>query len=251
MASSRKPRSRNLHECCLCLSKSKNVVTIPCGHNCCRSCTDGLIGKYERTGSYSCQQCSQTFSTKPDQDGPVDQLVDKFKETDLHTGTSADSAAGPSSSGLTRPSQELKETALQIRTTADTPTSRPEDVACVVCTDHRQKAVKSCMTCLASYCDPHLRLHNDLHARASHSLVDATDQLRAMICPVHGKVLEVYCRKENQRICCMCVLEDHKGHDMVAAGQVEKKVRRTIMINKNNYYPLKVQGCPPHTVPVF
>lgn len=214
-------RSRNLHECCLCLSKSKKVVTIPCGHNCCTSCTDGLISKYERTGSYSCPQCSQTFSTKPDQDGPVDEL----KETDLHIETSP----GPSSSGLTRPNQEspgnkLRKMTLHMQTTANIST-RSAAVTCDTCTESRQKAVKSCLDCLASYCDTHLRLHDDLHARASHALVDATDQVQAMTCSVHGKVLEVYCREENQRICCMCMLGDHKGHDMVAAGHGEMKVR--------------------------
>ncbi|XP_053337778.1 tripartite motif-containing protein 16-like protein [Clarias gariepinus] len=190
MAAYSNPRIQNSHECSLCLTKSKNVITIPCGHDFCRACTDGLISKYERTGSYSCPQCSQTFSTKPEQDGPVDKVEDELKETALHTHTRADT------------------------------TTTPEDVACDAC---RQKAVKSCLMCLASYCDRHLELHNDLHARALHTLVDATDQLYALTCSVHGKVLEVYCRKEKQRICCMCMLEDHKGHDMVAAGQADKK----------------------------
>ncbi|KAB5546652.1 hypothetical protein PHYPO_G00074500 [Pangasianodon hypophthalmus] len=227
MITTSKPRSRNLPECCLCLTKSKDVVTIPCGHYYCTSCTDGLVSKYERTGSYSCPQCSQTFSTKPDQDGPVDTAVDSLRETDLYTEPSAAPAAGPSSSSLTRPEQgspvdKLRKTAFHMHTTADT-TSRPEDVACDACTDSTHKAVRSCLMCLASYCDTHLRLHNDLHVRAAHTLVDASDQLQATSCSIHGKVLEVYCLKDKQRICCMCMLEDHKGHDMVAAGQAEKK----------------------------
>ncbi|XP_060793657.1 tripartite motif-containing protein 16-like protein isoform X1 [Neoarius graeffei] len=224
MATSSKPR--NLHECGLCLMKSKDVVTIPCGHIYCRSCTDGLIGKYERTGSYNCPQCLQTFSTKPDQDGSVDKVVGKLKEINLPSETSADT----SSSSLTRPDQDslvdkLEKTALHTQSTTDTIT-RPEGVACDTCTDSRQKAVKSCLVCLASYCDTHLRLHNNVHARAAHTLVNATDQVRAMICSVHGKLLEIYCCKEKRRICCLCMLEDHKGHDMVAAGQAEKKELR-------------------------
>lgn len=230
MATSSKPR--NLHECGLCLMKSKDVVTIPCGHIYCRSCTDGLISKYERTGSYNCPQCLQTFSTKPDQDGSVDKVVGKLKEINLHSETSADT----SSSSLTRPDQDslvdkLEETALHTQSTTDTIT-RPEGVACDTCTDSRQKAVKSCLVCLASYCDTHLRLHNNVHARAAHTLVNATDQVRAMICSVHGKLLEIYCFKEKRRICCLCMLEDHKGHDMVAAGQAEKKVRIIIIVLK-------------------
>lgn len=221
MASSGKAGSCKLHECCLCLSKSNNVITILCGHNCCRSCTDGLISKYERTGLYSCPQCSQTFSAKPDQDGPVDKVVVHLKKTSLHSGDTEDTLAALSSSGLTMSGQDRPLEKLE--TTADTSTGTA-DVACDACTDGRRKAVKSCLACLASYCARHLWLHDDLHVRASHTLVDATDQMQAMTCSVHGKVLEVYCRKEKQRICCMCMLEDHKGHDMVAAGQVEKRV---------------------------
>lgn len=225
MATSCKPSSQNLQKCCLCLTKANNLVIIPCGHNYCRSCIDCLISKYERTGSYSCLQCSQTFCTNPDQDRPVD----KLEKTDLHTETSAETAAGPSSSGLTRPDQDspvdgVKMTALQTQTTADT-TARPEDMACDSCADSRQEAAKSCLACLALYCDTHLLLHDDLHPRAAHILMDATDQQEAMTCSVHGKVLDVYCHNEKQRICCMCMLEDHKGHDMVAVGQVLKKVR--------------------------
>lgn len=188
MASSSNPCSRDLYECCLCLSKSKNVVTLSCGHSCCRSCTDGLTRKYGCTGSYSCPRCQQTFFTELDQDRPV---------------------------------YKLKKTALHMQTTADI-TTRPEDVACDTCTDSRQKAVKSCLVCLASYCATHLRLHNDLHVRASHTLVDATDQLQGKTCAVHGKVLEVYCHEKKQHICSMCMLEDYNGHNMVAEGQVEK-----------------------------
>ncbi|KAI5609188.1 tripartite motif-containing protein 16, partial [Silurus asotus] len=175
--------SQNLHECCLCLTNAKNVVTLPCRHNFCRSC---LISEYEGTDSYSCLQCSQIFSMKP---GPSEKVMDNLKKMDLHT-----------------------------ETTAGTTTER-EDVACDVCTEGIHTAIKSCLVCLASYCETHLWLHEHLHARAAHTLVDATAQLQAMTCSTHGKVLEVYCRNEEQRICCMCMLEDHKGHDMVAAGQ--------------------------------
>ncbi|KAF4078514.1 hypothetical protein AMELA_G00200030 [Ameiurus melas] len=218
MATSYKISSQNLQKCCLCLTKAKNLVIIPCGHNYCRSCVDCLIRKYERTGSYSCLQCSQTFYTNPDQDGPVD----KLEKTHLRTETSADTTAGPSSSSLTRPDQDspvdgVKMTALHTQTTSDT-NARSENMDC----DSRQEAAKPCLACLASYCDTHL-LHDQLHPRAAHTLMDSNDQLQAMTCSVHGKVLDVYCHNENQRICCMCMLEDHKGHDMVAAGQIVKE----------------------------
>ncbi|KAK3547587.1 hypothetical protein QTP86_026326, partial [Hemibagrus guttatus] len=234
MATSSKPASRNSPKCCLCLTKSEKVVTLPCAHDYCRSCSSGLVSKYERTGRYSCPQCSQTFYTEPD--GRVDKVRGELVKIDLCSETSEHTLAGASvsiSTGQDSIVDKRKNTALRTQESCSSSTQTransitgPEDVTCDACADSRQKALKSCLVCQASYCDAHLKLHNDLHTRAAHILVDATNQLQAMTCSVHRKVLDVYCRKEKRLICCMCMLEDHKGHDVVAAGQAERAVLR-------------------------
>ncbi|XP_058266445.1 tripartite motif-containing protein 16 isoform X2 [Hemibagrus wyckioides] len=236
MATSSRPTSRKSPKCCLCLTRSENVITLPCAHDYCRTCSSGLMSTYERTGWNSCPECSQTFYTEPD--GHVDKVRDELVKIDLCSETSEDTLAGASVSISTKPDRDstvdkLKKTALHAQESCSSYTQTransitgPEDVPCDACAESRQKALKSCLVCQASYCDTHLQLHNDLHARAGHILVDATNQLQAMTCSVHGKVLDVYCRKEKRRICYMCVLEDHKGHDVVAAGQAEREVLR-------------------------
>ncbi|TSL61158.1 Tripartite motif-containing protein 16 [Bagarius yarrelli] len=208
MAASTESEFWNLHECSSCHTKSESVTTAPCRHDFCTTCTDGLISDYKRTGSYSCAQCSQTFYSEPGQDLVVNQLL----KMDLRFETSTDG----SSSGLIN-------TSIQTQIKADA-NSGAGDVSCDACADSSQKALSSCLVCLSSYCDKHLRLHNELHARAAHThtLVEATHQLQDLSCSVHGKVLEIYCREEKQRICYMCMLEDHKGHDVVAVGQEER-----------------------------
>ncbi len=102
-----------------------------------------------------------------------------------------------------------------------------EDVECDSCSDRKEKAIKTCLVCLASYCETHLRLHNELNARKAHLLVDVTEQLQRKTCPQHHKLLEVYCRTDRQCICCLCMLDtNHKGHDMVSAAteRAEKQV---------------------------
>ncbi|KPP60952.1 hypothetical protein Z043_121000, partial [Scleropages formosus] len=54
----------------------------------------------------------------------------------------------------------------------------PGDVVCDVCTGKKNKAVKSCLVCLASYCDTDLQLHDKLHRGKQHELVDPTGQLQ-------------------------------------------------------------------------
>ncbi|KAG7477664.1 hypothetical protein MATL_G00072030 [Megalops atlanticus] len=38
-----------------------------------------------------------------------------------------------------------------------------------------------------------------------------------MVCPLHGKLLEVYCRTDRRCICLLCVMDEHKQHDTVSA----------------------------------
>ncbi|KAI4894237.1 hypothetical protein NFI96_025423, partial [Prochilodus magdalenae] len=185
----------DLSNCSLCLQRLTDVVTIPCGHAYCRGCTVGFLSKYENTGRYSCTQCGQSFTQRPEPDERLEKVLDRLKKTSLQADHTIPSHAGP------------------------------EDVACDVCTGQKHKATKSCLVCLASYCDDHLRQHNDLHTRAPHELVDATGQLQGMSCTHHDKLLDLYCRTDKQCICYLCMLDDHRGHDTVsaAAGRAEKE----------------------------
>ncbi len=107
-------------------------------------------------------------------------------------------------------------------------TEQAEDVECDSCSDRKEKAIKTCLVCLASYCETHLRLHNELNAWKAHLLVDVTEELQTKMCPQHHKLLEVYCRTDRQCICFLCMLDaNHKEHDMVSAAteRAEKQVK--------------------------
>ncbi|KAL6456212.1 hypothetical protein MHYP_G00347540 [Metynnis hypsauchen] len=51
------------------------------------------------------------------------------------------------------------------------------DVACDLCEGRKFKAYKSCMTCLASFCDTHVRDHYTVEALQRHLLVEVTKNL--------------------------------------------------------------------------
>uniref|UniRef100_A0A9J7XGQ3 Tripartite motif-containing protein 16 n=1 Tax=Cyprinus carpio carpio TaxID=630221 RepID=A0A9J7XGQ3_CYPCA len=92
------------------------------------------------------------------------------------------------------------------------------DVQCDVCTERKYKAVKSCLVCLNSYCQNHLEQHESWFKGKRHNLTEATGRLQEMICQKHEKILEVFCHTDQKCICVLCMIIEHKNHDIVSAA---------------------------------
>ncbi|XP_026165438.1 tripartite motif-containing protein 16 [Mastacembelus armatus] len=92
------------------------------------------------------------------------------------------------------------------------------EVLCDFCTTRKEKAEKSCLVCLASYCETHLQSHYDYPALMKHKLVKATGQMREKLCAQHDKLLEAFCRADQTSVCVLCMMDEHKHHDIVPAG---------------------------------
>ncbi|XP_050958815.1 tripartite motif-containing protein 16 [Labeo rohita] len=172
--------------CPVCLDLLKDPVAIPCGHSYCKSCITGCWDQEDQMRVYSCPQCRQTFSPRPAlaRNTMLAEVVDKLKKTKLP----ADCYAGAG------------------------------DVECDVCTGRKYKAVKSCLVCLNSYCQTHLEQHESWFKGKRHNLTDATGRLQEMICHEHEKLLEVFCRTDQEFICMLCTMDEHKNHDNVSAA---------------------------------
>eukprot|EP00063_Salmo_salar_P005506 XP_013980341.1 PREDICTED: E3 ubiquitin/ISG15 ligase TRIM25-like isoform X1 [Salmo salar] len=180
--------ARDLISCSICLDLLKDPVAIPCGHNYCMDCIKGCWDQDDLKGVYSCPQCRQTFTPRPvlNRNPLLTELVEKLKKTEIQAAPPALCFGGPG------------------------------DIECDVCTRKKLKAVKSCLVCLASYCETHLQPHYESPAFKKHKLVKASTQLQEKICSHHDKLLEVYCRTDQQCICYQCEMEKHKGHDTVS-----------------------------------
>ncbi|XP_030633368.1 tripartite motif-containing protein 16-like protein [Chanos chanos] len=184
--------------CTVCLDLLKDPVTIPCGHSYCMGCIKGCWDQDDQKGVYSCPECRQTFTPRPvlRENAILAEIVEKLKKMRLQ-------AAAPPAHCY----------------------AGPGDVECGVCTGTKLKAIKSCLVCLDSYCQTHFERHEELFKGKRHNVIDASGKLQDQICPHHNKLIELWCRTDQQFMCYLCMVDEHRNHKTVsvAAERTERQ----------------------------
>ncbi|KAG9331866.1 hypothetical protein JZ751_016679, partial [Albula glossodonta] len=81
----------------------------------------------------------------------------------------------------------------------------PNDVVCDACLESAPcRALKSCLTCLVSYCQTHLRPHLENAKFQNHRLVEPLRDIERRTCESHRRPLELYCRADASCVCQEC-----------------------------------------------
>ncbi|XP_055080231.1 E3 ubiquitin/ISG15 ligase TRIM25-like isoform X2 [Periophthalmus magnuspinnatus] len=146
--------------CPICLDVLKDPVSIPCGHTYCMSCISVYWDQAE--SGFCCPQCREEFNPRPvlRRNTVLAEVVDKL-----------------------RLSETLSEPELFLGGVGEVP--------CDFCpTESRLRAVKSCLVCLASFCELHGLPHRDVGTLRRHKLVEAVESLFERLCAQHRLGLE-------------------------------------------------------------
>ncbi|XP_069511048.1 E3 ubiquitin/ISG15 ligase TRIM25 isoform X3 [Ambystoma mexicanum] len=193
--------------CPICLCTFESPVTTPCGHNFCRFCLELTWDRAD--GSWPCPQCRTEFSCKPElrKNTVLNTVVLQY----LLNKNRAEEAAGAA--------EEPAEPEVEEEEEDDCP---PGSVRCDSC--QKVAAVKTCLTCIASFCQEHLRPHQESKAFAHHRLHDPLggSELGLRTCTKHNKLLEYYCVEHGQCLCCNC-LTDHKACKTDTVPEAKRK----------------------------
>ncbi|CAJ1052778.1 E3 ubiquitin-protein ligase TRIM39-like isoform X1 [Xyrichtys novacula] len=172
--------------CSICLDVFTDPVSTPCGHNFCKNCITELWNTNNRS---QCPMCKELFTTRPDLkvNTLLSWMVAQFRDKARQRASSS--------------SEQLE--------------CKPGEVLCDFCTETKQKALKSCLDCLVSYCQTHLEPHLTAPRLKRHQLIDPVEDLEDRMCPNHNKPLELFCKTDQTCVCMLCSVLDHKTHEFV------------------------------------
>nr|XP_046269867.1 E3 ubiquitin-protein ligase TRIM41-like [Scatophagus argus] len=195
--------------CSICQDVFTDPVSTPCGHNFCKTC---IAEHWNKNVPCQCPNCNKIFSTKPELqvNTLISEMVARFRQSAQHEAASS----------------------------SEQNVSRPGEVPCDVCPGTRLKALKSCLVCVASYCETHLQPHLTAPPLKRHQLIEPVENLEDTMCTEHNQLLELFCKIEQTCVCMLCTVSDHKGHEVVPlAGQKKAELQQMIQERR-----LKIQG---------
>lgn len=181
--------------CSICLEPFKVPVTTPCGHNFCGSCLDETWAV--QGAPYLCPQCRAEYQTRPQlhKNTVLCAVVEQFLQAELARVAIPDDWTPPD------------------RAAAPSATSQ---VACDHCL--KAAAIKTCLVCMASFCQEHLRPHLDSPAFRDHPLQPPVPDLLNRKCPQHNRLRDLFCPEHSECICHICLVE-HKTCSPVSLSQ--------------------------------
>ncbi|XP_059182048.1 E3 ubiquitin-protein ligase TRIM39-like [Centropristis striata] len=172
--------------CSICLNMFTEPVSTPCGHNYCKTC---ITGYWSNRDLIQCPLCKKKFRKRPQL-----QVNTGFRDMVEHFNN------------------------MRVRGEDETP-AKPGEVTCDICLEPKLRAQKTCLVCLASYCQLHLEPHQRVKTLKKHQLIEPVSNLEDRMCKKHDRMFEFFCYKDRMYICVMCLKEEHVTHKAVPLEQ--------------------------------
>ncbi|XP_074515176.1 E3 ubiquitin-protein ligase TRIM68-like [Sebastes fasciatus] len=175
--------------CPICLDLFNQPVSTPCGHNFCRDCIQGY---WHSANLSQCPMCKQKFYKRPELkvNTFISEVASQFKKS-------------------------LEKKDADEACTMDQYSGHKGEVLCDVCVGKGVKALKSCLDCLASFCETHLEPHHVLGTFKKHHLINPMMNMQDRVCKKHEKLLDLFCNTDQTYVCQMCIKKDHNAHHTV------------------------------------
>ncbi|XP_062299497.1 zinc-binding protein A33-like isoform X2 [Scomber scombrus] len=207
--------------CSICLDVFTHPVTTPCGHNFCKNC---ITEHWNTKVQSQCPMCNKCFDRRPELhvNTFISEMAAQFRQSCVKDTTSC---------------SEQKQ-------------AKSAEVLCDVCTETKLKAVKSCLVCLASYCETHLEPHQRIPGLKKHKLIDPVKNLEDRMCKKHDRPLELFCKTDHTCVCRFCTETSHKRHHIVSLkdeyegkkatlGETEAEIQKMIRERQVKIWDLK------------
>lgn len=237
--------------CGVCSGVPNGDKPAPCGHSVCASCLEDK--------SKGCPECVQSpdkpeLAAGPEENGTVnaEAPVVKSKEETRQDSKAADEIKIQEdlqeSEDPQKPDEDKRKKETQTDKDKDEVKDKeelkeeplgPDDVVCDTCIDNPRRALKSCLTCLVSYCAAHLRPHLENPKFQIHRLVEPLRDIERRTCESHKWPLELFCCADGCCVCQDCVTEDHRGHNTIPVVEARRRIEAGVHLVVSKPYTVK------------
>ncbi|KAK7878144.1 hypothetical protein WMY93_031225 [Mugilogobius chulae] len=182
--------------CCICLDVFTDPVTLPCGHNFCKSC---ISQHWTSSQEHQCVLCRERIP----------------QNTELRVNIV-----------LSQMSQQMKTSTKQHKMAEERREGEREgEIWCDVC---EERAVKSCLMCLTTFCEVHLAPHYKSPGLRRHHLIEPVKDLEKRLCQKHNRPLRFFCHSDQTCICQFCSESEHSRHAVVSLEEEGAEKRREL-----------------------
>ncbi|KAL7387706.1 hypothetical protein ABVT39_027740 [Epinephelus coioides] len=249
---------RETFSCSICLDLLKDPGTLHCGHSYCINCIQSFWDGEDEKRIYSCPQCRQSFTPRPVlmknimladlveklkktglQAAPADHCYAGAEDVDQHKGHDTVSAAAERTERqreLERSRQNIQQ---RIQDTEKDVKLLQQEVEAISrsadkAVEHSEKIFTELIRLMEkrrSDVKQQLRWQQETE---KHKLVEPSKKLQENICSRHDEVMKMFCRTDQQCICYLCSVDEHKGHDTVSAAAERTERQRELERSRQN-----------------